>query len=61
MTTTVTAAYVLKANAITENAPNITIMSEAATVLGSGKVLTFSAKNIGTSTHIYGCCGCPGH
>ena len=61
MTTTVIAAYVLKANAITENAPNITIMSEAATVLGSGKALTFSAKNIGTSTHIYGCCGCPGH
>ena len=61
MTTTVTAAYVLKANAITENAPNITIMSEAATTIGSGKVLTFAAKNIGTSTHIFGCCGCPGH
>lgn len=61
MTTTVTAAYVLKANAITENAPNITIMSEANTTVGSAKALTFVAKNIGTSTHIYGCCGCPGH
>lgn len=61
MNTTVQGVYVLQSNTINELAQNITITGSVGTSIAGGKQLTFTAKNIGTSTHIYGCCGCPGH
>lgn len=61
-TVTIQGADTLSANAIAvKGNTTISIMSGVNTTLGSTKVITFTAKNIGTSTHIFGCCGCIAH
>lgn len=53
---------VLTAANITVSAGNTIQMNGAnGIMLSSTKLISFTAKNIKTSTHIYGCCGCTGH